>query len=360
MWKCPECQTANPDDAHFCTCCGRQSASGAGAPGADSKGLRIGLWLLLGALVLGCVVLAAVLLLRSRPPKPAPSPEPTVSATPEPSPATTPTPILIQTPTPTPFQSGYLEDASQLKSRGLEQLQRKMEDTITENVRTTWSAPEHLLRSEYVGFYLLAGESDSAQPRNILVLVYHNDVNISISREKVNKDISYFYCLRFENVWCGEDGSLSLSEPARPAEQVNANIPRHNFYYKGYVNLEELYRRQVEPNLRGYTLSQSFPGSLDYPLADVSPVQSETPDLAEIAERVLAHYRPILSTDAGEQKLYVIFDSEIREYDGKYLMTIRYQGSPTTANVYVMDVSVEKDTGRVSSSLKNDSPWNLW
>ena len=135
---------------------------------------------------------------------------------------------------------------------------------------------------------------------------------------------------------------------------MKANIPRHNFYYNGYSSLEELYRAQVEPYLRGYTLSQSFPD------ADISQTQAEVPDLTEMAERVLAHYRPILSSDAAEQKLYVIFDSEITEYNGKYLMVIRWQGSPTTANVYVADVSVEKDTGRVSSSLNGDKPWNLW
>ncbi len=138
---------------------------------------------------------------------------------------------------------------SQVNSVGLAQLCQLMDDTIAFNVRTSWAPAEHLNSSEYVGFYLLVAKREDARTQNILVLVYRNDVTISIPAESVNKNLSYYYSLRFENVYCNADGSLRLSVPQKPVDKVEANIPRHNFYYNGYASLEALVNAQIRPQL---------------------------------------------------------------------------------------------------------------
>ena len=305
MWKCNQCGTSNPDYARFCTNCGRlrpetgggQSGraggkTSGGTSGKTSGGSNFWLWLLLELLVLACAILCLVLFLnRNKEPGGAAAPAPEYTATPaeeeaepgfepwpaaEPaapddSPATTaPTAAPVTVPTTAPVQVpitsspaafvGYLDDASRLESKGLDQLCRVMEDTIAYNVRTSWGAPEHLDRSRYVGFYLLSAKTDSTWPRNILVLVYRNEVTISIPAENVNKSLSYYYTLRFENVWCNEDGSLNLPTPQKPEQKVEANIPGHYFYYMGYQTTDDVFWYLLAPYTDEYELTQQYIG----------------------------------------------------------------------------------------------------
>lgn len=197
-------------------------------------------------------------------PRPTPTPTPRPTPTPTPAPSPSPTPIYIPRPsirpaeTPAPAYSGYLTDPRQVGDGGLRQLCQVMDSTIAENVRTTWGAPEHLDRSRYVGMYLLNARRESARTTNILILVYQNDVTISLPAEGVSKSLSYYYTLRFENVWCYADGSLLLSTPQKPLEEVQANIPGHNFYYRGYASLEDLERVQITPQMSAYDVQERW------------------------------------------------------------------------------------------------------
>ena len=312
MWKCPECQTANPDYARFCTNCGRLRSEGGGEQsggtggktsggtgGKTSGGSNLWLWLVLALLVLASAALVLILVL-NRDKTPDKSSDPVHTAAPAGEQPTVPTPVSEQGNTPTtaptaapttvptaaptavptaaptavpttapvqvPITSppaafvGYLDDASRLESKGLDQLCRVMEDTIAYNVRTSWGAPEHLDRSYYVGLYLLSAKTDSTWPRNILVLVYRNEVTISIPAENVNKSLSYYYTLRFENVWCNEDGSLNLPTPQKPEQRVEANIPGHYFYYMGYQTTDDVFLYLLAPYTDEYELTQRYTG----------------------------------------------------------------------------------------------------
>ena len=157
-------------------------------------------------------------------------------------------------------ETGLLTDASQIDSRGVQQLCDTMDGVIANNVRTTWGSVEHLNRSEYVGFYLLTAKDENARTRNMLILVYRNDVSVIIPAENVNKSLSYYYSLRFENVQRGADGSLLLGDYQEPGDRVNADIYRHNFYYNGHRTLDEVYNAWVKPYESGYTVSRA--GSL--------------------------------------------------------------------------------------------------
>ena len=132
---------------------------------------------------------------------------------------------------------------------GLAQLCRTMDDVISYNIRISWGPPEHLNSTDYVGFYLLTAKGANTATSNILILVFYNNVTISIPAEGVNKTLSYYYTLRFENVWCYSDGSLLLSTPQKPLDKVEANIPGHNFYYMGYASLDALEAAQIRPQL---------------------------------------------------------------------------------------------------------------
>ena len=123
---------------------------------------------------------------------------------------------------------------------------------------TSWGAAEHLNSSVYVGCCLLSADQEDTRPRSVLILIYKNDVTVSIPAQQINKSLSYYYMLRFENVWCNADGSLTLSTPQGPAGTVYANIPGHNFYYSGYESLEALRNSQITPLLSKYTLSEAW------------------------------------------------------------------------------------------------------
>ena len=276
MWICNQCGASNPDHAYYCTGCGQIRT----VPG-HGRGDKAWLWLLLELLVLAGAIVGLILFLRrDKEPDSAAAPAPIYTAAPsdgeaeivsEPWPAAEPAPddSPAAVPTTAPVQVtigpsaafvGYLDDASRLESKGLDQLCRVMEDTIAYNVRTSWGAPEHLDRSRYVGFYLLSAKTDSTWPRNILVLVYRNEVTISIPAENVNKSLVYFYTLRFENVWCNEDGSLNLPTPQKPEQKVEANIPGHYFYYMGYQTTDDVFWYLLAPYTDDYELTQRYTG----------------------------------------------------------------------------------------------------
>ena len=301
MWICGNCGTNNGSEYRFCVGCGQPRAAAerrqapprrdyqpapAPRPVPGPSRRPIWPWALAGVLLLALagVLLALVLGGFDREPEPTAVPIEPVIAAPdqpaataengqnpnssgpviilpaEPSPAATPAP----TPTPEPASSvaetGLLTDASQIDSRGLQQLCALMDGVIANNVRTTWGSVEHLNRSEYVGFYLLAAKDENARTRNMLILVYRNDVSVIIPAENVNKSLSYYYSLRFENVQRGADGSLLLGDYREPGDTVNADIYRHNFYYNGHRTLDEVYNAWVKPYESGYTVSRA--GSL--------------------------------------------------------------------------------------------------
>ncbi len=246
MWTCPHCKAENWDQAVFCTACGRER--GAVQPAAGKP--RWLPWALLGLFGLVCIAVGLILLLLTptpEPPAPVETPARELPGTVEivtPSPAAAPVEIL--TPSPAAAYSGYLTESGQLGDPGLAQLKQTMEDTIAENIRSSWSPTEHLLSADYQGYLLLTARDEGDPIRNALVLVYYNRVNIRIPAEGVDKSLEYYYTLRFENVWCNADGSLILPAPVKPGNEIKANVPGHYFYYKGYPDLDELRKGQVD------------------------------------------------------------------------------------------------------------------
>lgn len=179
-----------------------------------------------------------------------PSPSPSPSPVP-PSPSSEPSP----SPEPLYFGPELLRDASQVGSIAVAQLCEIMDSVVEYNVSTSWGAAEHLDSSKYVGFYLLAAKDPNVKPQNMLILVYQNAVSITIPREKVDYHLSYYYSLMFENVEICPNGSLNLGEYQKPSDQVNADIPRHHFYYLGHTDMEGLYRAMVTPYLDRYDVT---------------------------------------------------------------------------------------------------------
>lgn len=245
MWICPRCYRSNQDRARYCIGCGMERGAAPADGGIPRR--RWLPWALLGLFGLICIAVGLILLLVTpapQPPRPAPvDPTPDGTAEIEPvDPSAGPQEIV----TPTPPFSGYLEETDQLSEQGLEQLRQVMENTIAENIRSSWSPAEHLVSSDYRGFLLLTPKESGSTPRNVLILVYENRVNIRIPAEGVDKSLDYYYALRFENVWCNADGSLVLPAPIKPEGEIKANVPKHYFYYKGYPDLDALRREQVD------------------------------------------------------------------------------------------------------------------
>ncbi len=279
MWICRNCGGENQDNYLFCVGCGQPRGEDRANRRAETPPARTGRplwpWVLVGGLLLTVAVLLLVIVLRGADdsaaeeapwaPAPAPAaseqpvePEETPDSQPivivpteEPAPAPTPGP----SPTPLPGPV-LLSDAGQLDGQSLRQLCDVMDSVIATNVRTTWGAVEHLNRASYVGCYLLTARDPNAQTQNMLILVYRNEVSIVIPAESVDKDLDYYYSLEFENVLLNPDGSLSLGEPQKPTDRVNASVPRHNFYYNGHKTTEEVYRAWVKPYESGYTVSR--------------------------------------------------------------------------------------------------------
>ena len=89
----------------------------------------------------------------------------------------------------------------------------------------------------------------------------------------------------------------------------------------------------------------------------------------EIIERLVEEYNERLDTERGR---YVIFDDETTETDSGYQFILRFQmseeaakevldrGGTVSANTLVGDIFVDKNTGKVTSSIQDDTEWSLW
>ena len=267
MWICPNCGEKNRDDYRFCVSCGAPAEMQGtvrierkAGPAAPAK-RPVWPWILLGCVLLLVVAELLYLVLSGSGKKPDPTPTPTqpvVMVTP--SPAPTPGPVIITTPTPspepTPVETGLLTDVSQLDSRDVQQLRSAMDAVIADNVRSSWNDVEHLTASDYVGCYLLTAKDANAQVQNMLIVVYRNDVSIVIPQENISKDLDYYYSLRYQNVTRGTDGTLELGAYEKPAERVNADIYRHNYYYNGHKTTDGVYKAWVKPYEGAYQVTR--------------------------------------------------------------------------------------------------------
>ncbi len=267
MWICPNCGTENQDDYLFCVNCGgsadpelTEGEAGFARPAGATK-RPIWPWLLLSGVLLLVVAELLYLVLSGSGKKPDPTPPPTqpvIVVTPSPEP--TPGPVIITTPTPspepTPVETGLLTDISQLDSRDEQQLRSAMDAVIADNVRSSWNDVEHLTGSDYVGCYLLTAKDPNAKTQNMLVVVYHNSVSIVIPQENISKDLDYYYSLRYQNVTRRVDGTLELGAYEKPAERVNADIYRHNYYYNGHKTTDGVYKAWVKPYEGAYEVTR--------------------------------------------------------------------------------------------------------
>lgn len=155
---------------------------------------------------------------------------------------------------PEPEPEPFLLSADGLSRSDLDVLKDTVSGVIAYNVSSSWGKAEHLDRSAYVGCYVLSRNDSAGQPRNYVIAVFQNDVTISIPAEKVNKSLSYYYTLRFENV-IGTGDSFQPGDYEKPDNKVLAGVPGHNFYYMGYASLSDLYASLVRPFEANYTVS---------------------------------------------------------------------------------------------------------
>ena len=89
----------------------------------------------------------------------------------------------------------------------------------------------------------------------------------------------------------------------------------------------------------------------------------------EIIELLLAKYNQQLVDNDGS---YAIFEHEMTEDADSWIFILRYQmseeaarkkiesGGTVSANVFAGEITVEKNTGRVTSTLQDDTEWYLW
>ena len=157
-------------------------------------------------------------------------------------------PTASPTPSVTP---GYLTDASQISASDRQKICAQMEEKIDANVTQSWAPEEHLLCSNYVGIYVLSLKPGYTGKNNIVLLVYSNDVNIRLKAEGINKNLTYYYVLQYNNVTIDAKGKCSFGAYTTPHSTVRVD----RWYYDGYATQNDLYSALVSPNLNKYTVT---------------------------------------------------------------------------------------------------------
>ena len=152
-------------------------------------------------------------------------------------------------------QQEYLTSASDLTQASIENLCAQVNAVISNNVANSWGRTENLESSSYVGCYVLSNPNAVNEAKNYVIVVFKNDVLISIPNEGVSKQLSYYYTLKYSNVSMDANGNCLLGSYLEPDNKVLAGIPGHNYYYNGYDNLEVLYNYLIQPKLSDYDVT---------------------------------------------------------------------------------------------------------
>ena len=284
MWSCPVCGTENEEKGRFCVGCGQPRPEPT-TQLATEQDWQLPLrqpvppvrreeprprasgwpWLVIAGLAMVAAALVLLVIIRKTNPPvtgvAVATAEPTDPAVivVTPAPTIAPAPTTAPTPEPTGAPAGpvLLTDASQVSEAGDRQLRDNLEGIVAHNVSSSWNTEEHLTRSEYVGFYLLTAKSANADVQNRLILVCRNEVSIVIPKENVNKSLSYYYSVVYDNVTVNPDGTLNLGKYQEPGTNVKADVYRHNYYYYGHETLEGVYNYWVRPETGGYEVTMA-------------------------------------------------------------------------------------------------------
>lgn len=149
-----------------------------------------------------------------------------------------------------------VDDAAELSADDIDRLCDQMGAVIAANVAESWGAPENLEHSEYIGCYVLSRSGGTSGPQNYLIVVFRNDVLISIPKENISHRLSYYFTLRYTDYSVIEREN-ALWDYEEPDSRVQAGVPGHNFYYNGYKDLQAVYNSLVRPYTGSYTVSST-------------------------------------------------------------------------------------------------------
>ncbi len=177
----------------------------------------------------------------------------------------------------------YVSKISDIDDNALSEMKSQAEDVFNAHAAKSFGEDEKLRSLTYIGDYLLTNKGNSYGNYNYLFVVYKAQVqntysNNKKSYDKVN-DIYWYIC--FNNLMVDGDGKVEVDVTSynTPSDRftVDSNVSSGWFgtktwYYYGYENLDELYKKVVTSNLDGY----NHEDNVDEAVAPVEEVTEET------------------------------------------------------------------------------------
>ena len=162
----------------------------------------------------------------------------------------------------------YVDDASEIPEETLTKLKEKAESVFNDSVIERYGNGEEHESLNYIGNYYLTSKGEGYGAYNALYLVYEFKVHNTskTKREGIDEfdEIStgYWYIL-YKDIMFGEEGSLGIDidDYITPREtfKISAGddknwVTAHNWYYKGYSSLDDLYNVLVKANGDDYNI----------------------------------------------------------------------------------------------------------
>lgn len=177
----------------------------------------------------------------------------------------------------------YVSSLADLDENSMNLMKSQAEDVYTAHVAQYFGEGEELVSFNYIGDYLLTTKNPGSWGNNnILYLVYKAQVHdyISNKNDTYDKINEVYWYINFKDLMVASDGTVNVDvtnyESPYDRVTIDSNVRdgwfNKSWYYYGYENLDELYKKNITTKIDSY----NHEDSIDESLAPVEVVIEET------------------------------------------------------------------------------------
>lgn len=192
----------------------------------------------------------------------------------------------------------YASAVSEIPAEALEQMQAQADEALAKFLEENiYSEGEDLIRTAYVGNYLLTAKADAnVYEQNQLYLVYKIRVHNQYSEYDYNVLNDFYWYCRFNNLLITEEGECSFDlsdyETSTSRIEFGNDVKEEIFFYYGYKTLDDLNDDVVTKNIDSYTAENNIE---DVDFGDTNAETSE-----DVVADALYQYEADLINDCSE------------------------------------------------------------
>lgn len=156
----------------------------------------------------------------------------------------------------------YITELDQISKESMEKMQAQAQDVIKAYEAKRWSEFCEITGMNLEGSYFLSRKEGKYRENgfNQIMLVYKIDSTVKIPEEEVDETVTFYTGVYYNNLVLYPDGTieLNMSDSGMVSHEFSQNFPGYNsFRYRGYEDLDSMYKDCVTSYIDDYTCSST-------------------------------------------------------------------------------------------------------